>query len=388
VEQAMSVRKLTASLLAALAVAGAANLATAQESKLADPFEFDPDFHWFEPVYDADLQDVTAKKRASTGWFATYDRIHLYGTGPETTEPGIDKNRLDGGWGYRYELGYMLPGEDHGWLFNWTRNKVGEYHIFRQERLNRFIDPEDGPSVTQPPFGDALLPEEGNNMGYNYRFYDIVDTQNHLEYDSYELNKTWRMDPLHYGGIIEPFVGVRWMRMTDANGFMDYQSTDENPPLIGPNFEDAELLTVTGATTENELIGPQLGFRFFRARERYVFSTDFRVFCGANFQQTFSQKLETLTIYDGAGQGSEVERIIRNSTEPVYSTNEEFYIGFDVRAELGYQLTKMIQVRGGFQLIDVAQGVWRGGDGSMVNGGDDDQNYLMVGITAGVSVNH
>ena len=101
----MSVRKLTASLLAALAVAGATNLATAQESNLADPFEFDPDFHWFEPVYDADLQDVTAKKRASTGWFATYDRIHLYGTGPETTEPGIDKNRLDGGWGYRYELG-------------------------------------------------------------------------------------------------------------------------------------------------------------------------------------------------------------------------------------------------------------------------------------------
>jgi len=148
------------------------------------------------------------------------------------------------------------------------------------------------------------------------------------------------------------------------------------------------LLTVTGATTENELIGPQFGFRFFRARERYVFSTDLRVFCGANFQSSYSQKLETLTIYDGAGAGSEVERIIRNATEPVYSTNEEFYLGFDVRAELGYQLTKMVQVRGGFQLIDIAQGVWRGGDGSMVDGGSNDQNYLMVGITAGVSVNH
>ena len=119
-----------------------------------------------------------------------------------------------------------------------------------------------------------------------------------------------------------------------------------------------------------------------------MFSTDFRVFCGANFQSTYSQKHETLTIYDGAGQGSQVERIIRSSTEPVYNRNEEFYIGFDVRAELGYQLTKMIQVRGGFQLIDIAQGVWRGGDGSMVSGGPDDQHYLMVGVTAGVSVNH
>ncbi len=384
----MSVRKLTASLLTALAMVGAANLALAQESKLADPFEFDPDFKWFEPVYDADLQDLSAKKRASTGWFATYDRVHLYGTGPDTTEPGIDKDRLDGGWGYRYELGYMLPGENHGWLFNWTRNKVGEYHIFRQERLNRFIDPEEGPEVIQPPFGDALLPEEGNNMGYNYRFYDIVDTQNHLEYDSYELNKTWRMDPRQNGGIIEPFVGLRWMRLTDANGFMDYQSTDEIPAFSHPEFEDAEQLTVTGATTVNELIGPQFGFRFMRARERYVFSTDLRVFCGANFQSTFSQKTETLTAYDGTGQGSVVDRIIRSSSEPVYTDNEEFYIGFDVRAELGYQITRMIQIRGGVQVIDIAQGVWRGGDGSMVNGGSDDQNYLMVGLTGGISVNH
>ena len=92
VEQAMSVRKLTASLLTTLAMACVSNLAIAQDSKLADPFEFDPDFNWFQPVYDADLQDLTAKKRAPSGWFATYDRIHLYGTGPDTTEPGIDKN--------------------------------------------------------------------------------------------------------------------------------------------------------------------------------------------------------------------------------------------------------------------------------------------------------
>jgi hypothetical protein len=229
---------------------------------------------------------------------------------------------------------------------------------------------------------------EGNNTGYPFRFVDIVDTENQMDYDSYELNKTWRMEPYHYGGILEPFVGVRWMRLVDANGFMDYQSSAENPPLIGPNFEDAELVTVTGATTENELIGPQLGFRYFKTQHRYVFSTDFRVFCGGNFQCSKSQALSSLEIYDGTGVGAEVIQIISNSTEPIYARNEEFFVGFDVRAELGYQITKMIQIRGGFQLIDIARGVWRGGDGTLVPGGSTDQNYLMVGATMGINLNH
>lgn len=385
----MSVRKLTASLLTALALMGGANLVQAQHNPgLADPFEFDPDFHWFEPVYDADLQDMSPKKRAPTGWFATYDRLNLYGSRPDLDEPGIAEDKLDGGWGYRYEIGYMLPGEDHGWLFNWTHNDVGAYHIVRQERLNRYIDPEDGFPVIAPPFGVAVRQIEDNNTQYNFRFYDIVDTENQMDYDSYELNKTWRMEPYHYGGILEPFVGVRWMRMVDANGFMDYQSSAENPPLIGPNFEDAELITVSGATTENELIGPQLGFRYFKTQHRYVFSTDFRVFCGGNFQCSKSQAFSSLTIYDGDDVGAEVIRIIDNSTKPIYSRNEEFFVGFDVRAELGYQITKMIQIRGGFQLIDIARGVWRGGDGTLVPGGSRDQNYLMVGATAGINLNH
>jgi hypothetical protein len=98
--------------------------------------------------------------------------------------------------------------------------------------------------------------------------------------------------------------------------------------------------------------------------------------------------LSTLTIYDGDAVGSNVIRIIDNATTPIYSRNEEFYVGFDVRAELGYQITKMIQLRGGFQLIDIGRGVWRGGDGTLLPGGDNDQDYLMVGGTFGINLNH
>ena len=87
---------------------------------------------------------MKAKKRANTGWFATYDRIHLYGSRPETsrlvpggiTEFGAEA-KLDSGWGHRYEFGYMLPDEDTGWLFNWTTLYVGQSSVIPVERINR-----------------------------------------------------------------------------------------------------------------------------------------------------------------------------------------------------------------------------------------------------------
>jgi hypothetical protein len=49
----------------------------------------------------------------------------------------------------------------------------------------------------------------------------------------------------------------------------------------------------------------------------------------------------------------------------------------------------MISVRGGFQLIDVARGLWRGGDldNGILRGGDNDQDLQMLGATFGVTLN-
>jgi hypothetical protein len=124
----MSVRKLTASLFMTLAMLGVGNNAVqAQEYfPVADPFAFDPDFRWFEPIYDADLADMKPNKRANTGWYATYDRLNLYGSRPELNDANASDTKIDGGWGHRYEVGYMLPADDNGWQFNWTSLDVNQ----------------------------------------------------------------------------------------------------------------------------------------------------------------------------------------------------------------------------------------------------------------------
>lgn len=391
----MSVRKLTASLLTALVLLGGVASVGAQEYvPVADPFAFDPDFQWFEPVYDMDLADMKPSKRAHDGWFATYDRLNLYFSRPETDEPDISETKLDGDWGHRYEIGFMLPGDDNGWMFNWTKASVGEMFTVRKTALNQFFD-GDGGLVTQP-FGFIVPPGIDNNIGHDYRFYDVQDTENVLSYDSYELNKTWRMEPYHYGGILEPMVGLRWMRIHDINGFQRLvQSTDPGIPLFGPNAPTGgagEQLTSVGAFTDNEMFGGQLGFRYFKFRDRFTFSSDFRAFFGGNWQCSKSQQSVYTAIYDLTGTtvtvGDEPELQTIEVSRPIYSRNEEFYVGFDVRTELAYQLTRLISVRAGVQLIDIGKGLWRGGDGTLVAGGDTDQDLLMVGGTFGVNINH
>ncbi len=390
VEQAMSVRKLTAGLLTALALLGGVTKTHAQQHvPVADPFEFDPDFHWFEPVYEADLIDMKPKKRAATGWFATYDRLNLYTSRPELDAPpiSISEVRVDSGWGHRYEVGYMLPDDDTGFVFNWTSNGVGAFNQLRRERLNRvnLNDLAGTPDNPGPPFGFGEPAAERNNLGYNTRFYDITDTENLVNFDSYELNKTWRLEPYHYGGILEPLVGLRWMRIRDTNGNQVYTSSlDGNLALA-----DSESLLTNTAITKNEMFGGNLGFRYFKFRDRFTFNAEFKAFFGGSWQNTRASVHEVITSYDATGTDAQVVSIItREPFDPRFARNETFMVGFDVKGSVGYQLTKQVSIRAGFQVIDVARGVWRGGNGDFIVGGSKDQDLLMFGGTFGINLNH
>lgn len=397
----MSVRKLTASMLTALALlSGAANLSAQQHAPPADPFEFDPDFRWFEPVDEMALEGLRPKKRANTGWYGTYDRLMLYGSRPELDDPNVSEVLLDRGWGHRYEIGYMLPGKETGWGFTWVKNGVHQIDNVRREALNRYNgdqvgggDGDGGEFPTGIPFGEIVRQEEQNNQGFNYRFHDIRNTENVMDLNSYELNKSWRLEPYHYGGILEPLVGVRWLRLKDTNIFEQYDSTFEFPPFVfDPLFEGAaERVTTNQAITENEMIAAQIGFRYFKYRDRFLFSGQFKAFTGGNWQSTRSQTLRDTFIYDFEDNvveiGAPLEAIVEEKDPPVYSRNDEFMVGYDVRGEIGYQLTKMIAVRSGFQVIHMARGVWRGGDGTLINGGSNDQDVLLVGATFGLELN-
>jgi hypothetical protein len=95
-----------------------------------EPFTFDPDFQFFAPApsdrFDSEIEP-------SIGWFATYDRAHMYLTRPE-----MEASRLEGdmAWGNRFDLGYMTD-EGHGWLMSFTHiDGPNNYNILEVERIN------------------------------------------------------------------------------------------------------------------------------------------------------------------------------------------------------------------------------------------------------------
>ena len=388
----MSVRKLTAGVLAILAMLGSITGANAQDHSKnlppADPFAFDPDFRWFEPVYDMDLADMKSKHRAPTGYFGTYDRLNLYASRPETNDNQGAENKLDDGWGHRYEVGFMTP-KKSGWTFTYTELGVAEGNFVREEAANRVNTVAEVTNV-----GLDSFPFELNVPGTNYRFFDVGDSTNIFNFESYELNKTWRMEPYHYGGILEPFIGVRWMRLDDINQstrlFTDGDITGIGG-FIGSTLIGGDQLLTDQSFVENEMFGGQVGFRYFKYRDRFTYSADFRVFSGGNWACSTSNQEELLILYGGTpvGEGDDVTDVQQDQTVTTYERHEDIFVGFDVRGELGYQLTKMISVRAGFQVIDIGTGVWRGGSAiGRVDGGDMDQDLFMVGGTFGLTLNH
>ena len=69
----------------------------------------------------------------------------------------------------------------------------------------------------------------------------------------------------------------------------------------------------------------------------------------------------------------------------MYGRNDEFAFGYDIRTEVSYTLTRMVELRGGFQMIDIAQGLWRGRLSDAHN--PTDQRGIMAGFTFGVALN-
>ncbi len=417
----MSVRKLTTKLTMLLVLATGGVSASAQEHKhqLADPFAFDPDFQWFEPVYDADILDIKPKKRAHTGWFATYDRINLYGSRPSHSEDLGDGNRLDSGGGQRYEVGYMRPDVDTGMLFTYIENKASASDSQFAYRLNRINANDANGNPTYPDnnrFGlDVFRDTDGNVLGYGYRFYDVGLTLNSMQLRSYELSKTWRMEPYHYGGILEPMLGARFIQAQDKAALRTYGYTNDDPNLaaigIGtspyvyriPNPSGTEdptpldRLNQYGVQIENDIYALQAGFRYFKFANRWRYSAEFRGFTGVSSQAYSSRRSESTTVYDGFEEGDNVVLDTTTSSATQFDRNSEFVIGFDARTELGYQLTKMINVRCGLQVIDIARGVWRSSHNlteqttglltPSIQTGRKDQGYVAFGYTFGIELN-
>ena len=372
-------------VLAALAVASQAGYSNEGYHPFSETMSFDPDWQFFAPVQLQDLQDLTARQRANNGYFVTYDRLNI---GLNRSDTEQQSNKIDFTWGNRFDFGWMNSKES-GWMFSAMQvSGPNVYNQFEQQRLNDFVTAATNINLVTPAFQ--------NDFG-NERKFIIQDSVNVGSFSSFEANKTWRMEPYRYGGILEPMVGLRYAFFGDGAANDVYTTgiipavVAPNPPpdppfVVGQSFEN--LLRDRVQTDNNMLLG-QAGFRYTKFIDRWTLSNDMKFF-GGHVYQSQSTSRQVLTAAYATPPAIGAQAPVDNQQPVTYSgrRGEASTIGFDLRVEGAYKASKYLDVRGGFALLYFARGIWRGS--TVTEGGNqtsDNQNLVMPAFTFGVALN-
>ena len=150
-----------------------------------------------------------------------------------------------------------------------------------------------------------------------------LEDLNHADYSSVELNRVWRLKQLHNGSYVEPFIGVRYIKFIDS---LDLQNQ-----------------------VENNIVGGQIGARWFKQKGRWLLSAEGRLTPAVNFQ--------------------------------FFNTEDqnEFAMQGEVRADAKYEITRDVGVRVGYQFTHFGQGIARG-----IDFGNNSEDLSMNAITFGI----
>lgn len=370
-------------------------------SPFTEPDHFGPDLQFFAPF---DASSYGGGNPPNIGFFFTYSRLywnierptqrpinrvgiegdfgqnlniplHQFGdlgilgfTGPRPT--GYDG---DFTWGNRYDFGYMTE-DEHGWYASITHvaGPAESLHV-RQERINR-----DSPTDT-PTNPDPILVDR------NPREYDLYSTLNAARFSSVELNKVWRRKEFHNGGVLEPFLGARFMTFKDIyrqDGYGRYDLDPQDFPDLNtpdPNGP-AEVFISDRAHFENNMLGGQLGFRYFYEKAHWKINTEVRALACHNFQYLTRYQDQVVTSYGSAGSTT-VDYELRNKAR-AFDRSDEFVWGGELRCDATYALTRDIGFNFGLTVLDLADGIGRGNDIR-----DNTEGVVMAGVNFGFWIN-
>ncbi len=254
---------------------------------------FDHDLQFFAP---AEISNYGGEAEPPVGWYVNYNRVYWFASFADTqTQPFSGKWN----WGNRWNLGFMTEA-DHGWDVEYVHFIGPQAHVEIIE-----LDPMD---PTEPPTTRR----------------SFVNT---LEVDSFELSKTFRLKQLHDGSFVEPFIGARFAHIADS-------------------------ITIGSGRVTNDIIGAQLGCRWFKETGRWTYSAAARIFPGQNFQHF-----------------------------PLESA-DQFVIAGEIRGDAAFHFTRDISVVSGFDVIHFGRGLARG-DSTLFN----DQDLTMAGFHLGLQLN-
>jgi hypothetical protein len=238
--------------------------------------------------------------------------------------------------GQRYDFGYVEG--HHGYLFSG----------FTMPRQNqRLVATDVHVSFDDAPFGD---PPSYHLQGYTDTLltaindlpvrFDELRAENRIDTWGVELNYLYRTHPRSHGGILELFLGARYLDFDETFSVEGFEYND--PPAFGLGD------SYWSCKAENRIVGPQIGGRWFRRTGRWTWSTEGRFFAGFNTQNVHVNGLLGSKLDPGLAGALQVRNMSPTSFNHTHHFENEWSPAAELRVDLKYQLTRAIAARVGW----------------------------------------
>jgi len=295
-----------------------------------EPGYFDHDLQFFAP---AEIDEFSGPPKPRTGFFAEAQRMYISNDrGRADTQNFVG---TDFGWGNRFVVGYML---DNG--SGWT----AEY----QHSTNGYNDTDAVRSLNLNAAGNILFQNVVN---------DLTSVQS--DFQTFELDKVFRMDQWANGGYWEAFIGAKYAYSRESLDFSNRQ---------GDNLPGEFVLQKFVFEQKNSIALASLGARMSHKKGSWKLSGEVRMFGGMNFQSNFQRASFADPVTFTTGQTTAT------------SATEEFVVGGDLLLQADYSLTRDISLNVGWLFEHYGTGMAR-------LSADNSVHLTRTGVIFGIVVN-
>jgi hypothetical protein len=186
--------------------------------------------------------------------------------------------------------------------------------------------------------------------------FNTITAVNQTSMAGTEIMRDWRYPTTQYG-VWDLIFGVRWLLLRDqftvaaTNGAATNALIDGSGPIVpqampGTSFWDS--------TVDNNMFGPQIGFRYSHDVARFNILTEFRFMAAVNFQSTHlnGELASGLPISTSTTAGpTNLPFNFYGSEFKSWKYDETFSPVGELRVGVNYTLTKAIGIQAGYNAI-------------------------------------
>lgn len=328
------------------------------------PYDGVPDPHrGFFFTYDGLVWTIKAPDASPIGIVTPTGRLVFFGNDAtydfQFSEADTSPLRSEYTYGNRFEYGYM--GRNHG-IIGTTFALKGLNEAFTVSDVDMVInDPVYGKSnerrlqglvthvTNAPDFPDQPNPippylldaQRLRNIPITFVWMEVNNT---TDVWGTELLYARRFQPFHHGGYLEMYLGARYLSF--------------NEDFVVRGYGGALDFSYWDTETQNSIVGPEIGARWWCTKGRWTLEADGRFTAGYNRQNMRQQGElgEFLRPPGGVGTGLPYSLGPNGFTNRVF--DDQFAPIIEARANLKYQITRNVGVRVGWDMTWI-QGIVR-----------------------------